>query len=350
MRKKVQPEKIAVLGAGSWGTALARLLAQKGHRVVLWGRNRERIEEMKKAGENRRYLPGVNLPPNLVLTWDLEKAMAGCHYVVLAVPAQSQRRFLEENRRFFTGRETVINVAKGLEKETSLPLSQVYREATGCDLENYVVLSGPSHAEEVGRDMPTAVVVAGLSRRRAEAVQDLFLTRRFRVYTHPDLTGVELAGALKNVIALGTGIAEGVGYGDNSKAALITRGLVEITRLGVAMGAHPATFSGLAGLGDLVVTCTSRHSRNRRAGIGIGRGKSLEEVLAEVGMVVEGVATTTAALKLARERQVEMPIVSATYAILYEGLKPEEAVEKLMGRQKKHEMEELAAEAFAGWN
>ncbi|WP_027718748.1 NAD(P)H-dependent glycerol-3-phosphate dehydrogenase [Desulfovirgula thermocuniculi] len=339
-------QKVAVLGAGSWGTALAALLAGKGYRVEVWARRQELASTINAERQNRRYLPGVILPPNVRAQVDLPAVLENACAVVFAVPSHAFREVLRAALPCIPKGAMIVNVAKGIEEGSLLPLSRVFAgEAGEEELGRYAVLSGPSHAEEVGRGIPTAVVVASTSMTCAEAAQDLFMTAAFRVYTNPDVAGVELGGALKNIIALGTGIAEGLGFGDNTKAALMTRGLAEITRLGMALGANPLTFAGLAGVGDLIVTCTSMHSRNRRAGIEIGRGKKLEEALASVQMVVEGVRTTRAARLLAARCGVEMPITEQIYRVLFEGMPPREAVANLMTRGRRREMEEVALAA-----
>lgn len=335
--------QIAVYGAGSWGTALAVLMAKAGKTVALIGRNDEEIRQMKERRENLRYLPGVVLPQPLEPTTDLGQLQADL--LILSVPSHGVRSAARLIRLYLRPETIIVNTAKGLEEGTQERLSQVLKE----ELPDHpiVVLSGPSHAEEVGRDMPTTVVVSSDSLEAAERVQDLMMTPKFRVYTNPDLIGVELGGALKNVIALCTGIAEGLGFGDNTKAALMTRGLAEIARLGVAMGGNPLTFAGLAGVGDLIVTCTSLHSRNRRAGVALGQGKPLEQVLQEVGMVVEGVRTTKVAYELSRAQKISMPITEEAYRVLFEGFDPKVAVSNLMMRGKKHELEEVAQLALA---
>jgi len=335
-------KEIAVLGAGSWGTALAIHLAGKGKTVRLWARSQEAASQLSRTRENKRYLPGVLLPENVkVISSEVSQVLDGIKIVVLAVPSQALRGVLRRIRSFIKPGTILVNAAKGLETTTCFRLSQVVSEELPGFEDYYAVLSGPSHAEEVCRGMPTAVVVAARSRELAGYVQDVFITPRFRVYSSLDLVGVEFGGALKNIIALGTGIAEGLGFGDNTRAALITRGLTEIARLGVTLGANPLTFLGLAGVGDLVVTCTSRHSRNRRAGILIGQGLRLEEALRRVGMVVEGVETTRAAHQLALQHGVEMPITAQTYQVLFEDLPPHKAVSNLMSRPKRYEIEEV---------
>ena len=328
--------KVAVYGAGSWGSALAVLLANAGHQVALIGRHLDEMERMSKQRENARYLPGVALPLGLLPTTDL--ASLNADLVVFSVPSHSVRQAARLVKPYLRPGCIVVNTAKGLEEQTHLRLSEVLTEELPQN--PIAVLSGPSHAEEVGRDMPTTVVVAS-DVGTAATVQDLMMTPEFRVYTNPDVIGVELGGALKNVIALCTGIAEGLGFGDNTKAALMTRGLAEIARLGVALGGHPLTFAGLSGVGDLIVTCTSQHSRNRRAGVALGQGKSLETVLKEVGMVVEGVKAARVAYQLSVEKDISMPITQQAYKVLFEGADPKEAVADLMMRGKRHELEEV---------
>ena len=330
-------EKICVLGAGSWGTALALVVAKKGYNVSMWTLNEEQCNKINKDKENIDYLPGVVIPDNIVVTTNIEEAVKDGTIIVLAVPSQAIRSVCKQIKPFIKDNQILVDVAKGLEKGTGLRLSDVCHQ----ELPNnkYVVLSGPSHAEEVSRDIPTTVVVSSEDIHIAEIVQDIFMSPKFRVYTNPDVVGVELGGALKNIIAFGAGICDGLGYGDNAKAALMTRGIKEIGRLGVAMGAKASTFSGLSGIGDLIVTCTSMHSRNRRAGILIGQGKTLEETLAEVKMVVEGITATDVAYNVAKELNVEMPITNAIYSVLYDNANPDEVVTELMMRDKTHEVE-----------
>lgn len=333
---------IAVLGAGGWGTALAILLAGKNFPVRLWARREEFAAELACNRENRAYLPGVTIPPSVEISADLERVLSGAEMVVLSVPSQALREVLSRAVPFLSSQAVLVNTAKGLEVGTLLRLSEVMLQELPSSFDSRVaVLSGPSHAEEVARYQPTAVVVAATSPAVAACVQETFMGPSLRVYTNPDMVGVELGGALKNVVALAVGMAEGLGLGDNSKAALITRGLAEITRLGIRLGANPRTFAGLTGIGDLVVTCTSRHSRNRRAGIALGRGKSLAEVLSETGMVVEGVATTRAACQLADRLGVEMPITREVYNVLFAGRSPQAGVASLMQREKAAEIEDL---------
>ncbi|MBR5229948.1 MAG: NAD(P)H-dependent glycerol-3-phosphate dehydrogenase [Firmicutes bacterium] len=332
-------KKIGVIGAGSFGTALAIILAKKGNQVTLWARNTCQIEEMKESRENKKYLPEVLLPETIDYTSELELAVKDKDYLLFAVPAQSFRSVLKEAEKYFNHDVPVINVAKGIEKGTLKRLSQVAEEVM-ADVK-YVALSGPSHAEEVAREMPTTVVAACADHDLAVEVQNLFNTDRFRVYTNEDLTGVELGGALKNIIALGAGISDGMGFGDNAKAAMMTRGITEMTRLGLALGADMSTFSGLAGIGDLIVTCTSMHSRNRRCGILIGQGTAPAEATKEIGMVVEGISTAEAAYALARECAIEMPITENIYRIIHGEIDACQAVDYLMGRMTKNEMKIL---------
>ncbi|QGP93699.1 Glycerol-3-phosphate dehydrogenase [NAD(P)+] [Neomoorella glycerini] len=327
---------IAVIGAGSWGTALAVLLARKGFLVNLWARRQELVVELEEVRENKAYLPGVKLPAGIRPTTDLELATREVDLVVLSVPSHAVRLTARQLKPFLSPGIIVVNTAKGLELDTKKRLSEVLAEE---GLEQVAVLSGPSHAEEVGRGLPTTVVVAAADRQVAEYVQDIFMDPTFRVYTNPDVTGVEFGGALKNIIALATGIADGLGLGDNARAALMTRGMVEIARLGVALGGKAMTFAGLSGIGDLIVTCTSMYSRNRRAGMQLGEGKALAEILSGMGMVVEGVRTTAAARDLARQYQIRMPITEEIYQVLYEGKPVRECVAALMERPRTHEVE-----------
>lgn len=331
--------KVTILGAGSWGTALAIHLAEKGYDVALWTRNEEHYIELITKRENHRYLPGIKLKENIYICNDLLKAVSKASIVILSVPSHAVRSTLQLTNLNFNKDVIVVNTAKGFEESTLLRLSQVIQqELNGLKC---VVLSGPSHAEEVSRFLPTAIVASSKDRSLAEHVQELFMSPNLRVYTNPDLCGVEIGGALKNIIALATGIADGLGYGDNTRAALITRGLAEIARLGVALGADPLTFAGLTGIGDLIVTCSSMHSRNRRAGILLGQGLNLNEVLQKIGMVVEGIRTTKVALELAQKVNIEMPITQEVYHVLFKNKDPKQSVNDLMGRQKTHEVEEV---------
>ncbi len=329
-------KKIAVIGAGSFGTALAITLAGKGHSVTMWARRGEQIDEMQNERVNAHYLPGVRLPEEITFTKDIKSAVQEKEILLFAVPAQKFREVFGEAMKYAEPGVPIVNVAKGIEKGTLLRLSEVAEElAPGC---NYIALSGPSHAEEVARKLPTTVTVAGKDHDLAVEIQEIFSTDRFRVYTNEDLIGVELGGALKNIIALGAGISDGLKFGDNAKAAMMTRGITEMTRLGIALGARAETFSGLAGLGDLIVTCTSMHSRNRRCGILMGEGMSVESAVEQVGMVVEGLSTAEAANMLAQKCEIEMPITQCIYHMIQGNVNANEAVELLMGRKKKNEM------------
>lgn len=324
-----------VIGAGSWGTALATVLAGKGGSVKIWDIDEKHLSSMEENRENVDYLPGVPLDENIEIAYTVEEALADADVVLFSAPAQHFRSALTSALGHIKDDALIINVAKGIEQKTLLRMSQI--AADHIDMNRYVVLSGPSHAEEVGRRLPTTVAAASHNIEAAEKVQDLFMTDRFRVYTTEDVTGVELGGALKNIIALGAGISDGMGFGDNAKAALMTRGLAEITRLGLKLGAKPETFAGLTGTGDLIVTCTSMHSRNRRCGIMIGEGMAPDEATKKVGMVVEGMFTTEAAYELAKRENVEMPITEAIYRAIKGEITAAQAVELLMGRDKKHE-------------
>ena len=335
-------EDVAVLGAGSWGTALSLVLADNGHRVRLWGHNEASIQEINKTHMNIKYLPEVKLPETIFGYFSLEEALQDINTVILAVPTKAIREVLQQTIRFRTKPLTVVHVSKGIEPDSLLRISEIIEQELPVSLrKDIVVLSGPSHAEEVSLRHPTTVAVSSKNMEAAEKIQDLFINNNFRVYTNPDIIGVEIGGALKNIIALAAGISDGLGYGDNAKAALITRGLAEIARLGTKMGANPLTFSGLTGIGDLIVTCTSVHSRNWRAGHLLGLGKSLDEVLENMGMVVEGVRTTKAAYQLSKQYDVNMPISNALYNILFNNVSAKNAVDSLMGRDKTVEMELL---------
>ncbi|MBY6084946.1 NAD(P)H-dependent glycerol-3-phosphate dehydrogenase [Priestia flexa] len=337
-------EKIAVLGAGSWGTALGFVLADNGHDVRIWGHRQEIIDGINEMHENKKYLPGVELPMTMRGYTSLEEAILGVETVILAVPTKAIREVLQSLEEVATNPLTIVHVSKGIEPDTLLRISEmIEQEMEPAKLQDVVVLSGPSHAEEVSRRQPTTVTSSSKNMKAAEKVQDLFNNHQyFRVYTNPDVIGVEIGGALKNIIALAAGITDGLGYGDNAKAALMTRGLAEIARLGSVLGANPLTFSGLTGIGDLIVTCTSVHSRNWRAGNMLGKGHKLEEVLDNMGMVVEGVRTTKAAYQLAEKYDVKMPITQALYDVLFNDVSAKAAVDSLMSRTKTHEMEDLA--------
>ncbi len=329
--------KISVLGSGGWGTALAMVLVENGHEVTLWSYNENESKILRETGENP-MLKGVALPEQMYVTSDMS-CVKGCKVVVLATPSFAVRETARKLSHLLDEGTVVVSVSKGIEKDTSLTLTQVIEEELSGD-HKVVALSGPSHAEEVGRHVPTTVVSASKDQAAAELVQDLFMNRRFRVYASDDVTGVELAAALKNVIALCAGVCDGMGFGDNTKAALMTRGLSEIARLGEALGGRKDTFAGLAGVGDLIVTCTSMHSRNRRCGILIGQGTPVEQAVKEIGAVVEGYYAAATAKALADKTGVEMPITEAAYRVLYEGKDPKQVITELMSRAKKHEIEE----------
>lgn len=329
--------KIAVMGSGGWGTALAMVLLENGHDVTLWSYTQEESAVLREKRENP-MLKGVPLPEKLHLTWDAG-CVRDCGIVVLATPSFAVRTTARSIAPLLDPGAVLVSVSKGIEKDTSLTLTAAIAEEVG-EGHPIVALSGPSHAEEVGRQVPTVVVSASRDRAAAEQVQDLFMNERFRVYASDDVVGVELGAALKNVIALCAGICDGMGFGDNTKAALMTRGLTEIARLGVAMGGRRETFAGLSGVGDLIVTCTSMHSRNRRCGILIGQGTPTWQAVQEIGAVVEGYYAAATAKALAEKAQVEMPITEAAYQVLYQGKDPHAVIHELMTRDRKHELED----------
>lgn len=331
------PAPITLFGAGSWGTALAVHLASEGRDVMLWARREEVVEKIQQTGHNPTYLPDVEIPSSVQVTSDLEQAAGAAPLWVIVVPSQNVRSLAKRLVPHVRHEGAVVSLAKGIENDTLQTMSQVLTEELPVSEQQIGVLYGPSHAEEVAEGQPTAVVAAASTQRRAEWIQSAVMTNRLRVYVNTDVLGVEIGGSAKNVLAIAAGISEGVGYGDNAKAALVTRGLAEIRRLGVAMGARPQTFAGLAGIGDLVVTCMSTHSRNRYLGEQIGKGKVLDEILSEMDMVAEGVRTTQSIRDLARREDVEMPITEAVYDILFEGERPREMVDQLMTRSAKRE-------------
>lgn len=328
-------KKVTVIGSGSWGTALAVMLAKNGHEVVIWSRRQDAVDELLNDRKNERYLPGVVIPENLQATTDRKAAVAEAEIIILAVPSRAVAETVRDFSPYFKTWQILVNVAKGLEPGTLLRLSDViHREAPQCEV---CVLSGPSHAEEVARGIPTTCLITCENEAAAKVVQEEFSNPRFRLYTNTDMIGVEIGAALKNVMALAAGMSDGLGFGDNTKAAIMTRGMAEMKRLGLAMGGKPETFAGLSGIGDLIVTCTSMHSRNRRAGILLGQGKTLQETLDEVKMVVEGVNTVQAACALAERYNVSMPITQTIYQVLFEGKNVEDAVLELMTRDYKSE-------------
>lgn len=327
--------KISVLGAGSWGTALSILLYNNGHEVILWSALGEEITILREKREHVSKLPGVKIPEPIDITIDLERSLRDTDVAILAVPSPYTRSTCKRMAPFVKNGQKIVNVAKGVEEKTLLTLSEIIEQE--LPQANVSVLSGPSHAEEVGKGLPTTCVVSSHQRETAEYLQGIFMSPVFRVYTTPDMLGVELGAALKNVIALAAGTADGLGYGDNTKAALITRGIAEISRLGVKMGARMETFYGLSGIGDLIVTCASVHSRNRKAGYLMGKGYTMEQAMAEVKMIVEGVYSAKAAKELAEKYDVEMPIITEINKVLFEGKSAAEAVIDLMVRDKKVE-------------
>jgi len=331
--------KVSILGAGSWGTALALLLYKNGHEIIVWSAIEAEIKMLNTEHEHKEKLPGVKLPEDMRFTTNLEEAVKGRDLLVLAVPSPFTRSTAHMLRTVVEEQQIILDVAKGVEENTLYTLSQIIKEEV--PQANVAVLSGPSHAEEVGKGIPTTCVVGSHDKKTAEFLQNIFMNEVFRVYTSNDVLGIELGGALKNVVALAAGIADGLGYGDNTKAALITRGIAEITRLGVAMGGKTETFYGLTGIGDLIVTCASMHSRNRRAGILIGKGSTMQEAMEEVKMVVEGVYSTRAAVSLAEKYHIEMPIIEQVNAVLFENKPADEAVRDLMIRDKKIEHSDM---------
>ena len=332
--------RICVLGAGSWGIALTKLLALNEHSVIVWSIDPEEISMLKEYSQHKTKLPGVMLPGTVEFTTDMEAALSDAELVVMAVPSPFVRSTAEKAAEYIKDERIIVNVAKGIEEDTLKRLSQVIKEE--IPQAKVAVLSGPSHAEEVGKELPTTVVVGAETKELAETVQDVFMNDFFRVYISPDMIGIELGGALKNVIALAAGIADGLGCGDNTKAALITRGIHEITALGTVMGGKAETFSGLSGIGDLIVTCASQHSRNRRAGFLMGQGKSYQEAMDEVKMVVEGVYSAKAALALANKYDVEMPIVENVNKLLFDNYSAKDALHELLTRDRKKETESLS--------
>ena len=331
--------RIGILGAGSWGTALAILLHDNGHDVTVWSIHEKEVEMLNTTRRHESKLPGVEIPEGILFTTDMKETMSDKDVCVLAVPSPFIRSTCQKMKSYVRAGQIIVNVAKGIEESTLYTLTDIIEEempyADAC------VLSGPSHAEEVSRRLPTTCVVSARTRKTAEYLQSVFVSPVFRVYISPDMLGIELGGALKNVIALAAGTADGLGYGDNTKAALITRGIAEIARLGIKMGGRPETFYGLTGIGDLIVTCASVHSRNRKAGYLMGKGYTMQEAMDEVQMVVEGVYSAKAALTLAQKYQVEMPIVEQVNKVLFENKNAEDAVKELMIRDKKMESDSV---------
>lgn len=327
--------KIAFVGGGSFGTALAVLLSKKGLECSVWCHSENTVNDINVKRENTKYLKGIIIPERVTAYNDIEETIKGSEVVVLAVPSKAIREVARKISSILKGNEIIVTVAKGIEKHTLKRMSQIIEdEIKGHPI---VVLSGPSHAEEVARDIPTTVTAASKSVEAAKKIQDIFSSNTFRVYTNDDLIGVEIGGAFKNIIALAAGISDGIGYGDNTKAALMTRGMSEIVRVGTKLCGKAETFYGLTGMGDLIVTCTSMHSRNRRAGILIGSGRTLEEAIEEIGMVVEGIEAVNAFYELKSKTDVDMPITTALYEVLFKGKDPKESVMELMGRKYKKE-------------
>jgi glycerol-3-phosphate dehydrogenase (NAD(P)+) len=331
--------KISFIGGGSFGTALAVLLSKKGSECSVWCHSESTIDDINIRRENTKYLKGITIPEKVTAYSDIEKTIKNSQIVVLAVPSKAIREIARKVAPFLGGDEIIVTVAKGIEKYTLKRMSQIIED----EIKDHpiVVLSGPSHAEEVARDIPTTVTAASKDMEAARKIQNIFSNNTFRVYTNDDLIGVEIGGAFKNIIALAAGISDGIGYGDNTKAALMTRGMSEIIRVGTKLSGKAETFYGLTGMGDLIVTCTSMHSRNRRAGILIGSGKTVEEATAEVGMVVEGIEAVKAFYELKSKINVDMPITTALYEVLFEGKNPKESVIELMGRKYKEENHKL---------
>lgn len=327
--------KAAVIGAGSWGTALSLVLHTNGHEVTIWSIVEAEIKMLAQKHEHTEKLPGVKLPEDMIFTTDLKAAVEGKDYLILAVPSVFTRSTAKSMAPYVKERQTIVCVAKGIEEDTLMTLSEIVQEEIPAA--EVAVMCGPSHAEEVGSGLPTTVVAGADKKRVAEGVQDIFMNEVFRVYTSPDVLGMELGGSLKNVIALAAGMADGLGFGDNTKAALITRGISEICRLALKMGAKYETLSGLTGIGDLIVTCESRHSRNRKAGMLIGQGYTMQQAMDEVKMVVEGVYSAKAAIALAHKYDVDMPIIEEVNRVLFEDKPVKEAVTGLMMRDKRSE-------------
>jgi len=332
--------KITILGAGSWGTALAILLVENKHNVILWDFFEENIENIKKYGENKKFLPGIKIDKRIILQTNIEKSLQKTDVVIFAIPSHVIRNIVKLSKQFINKNMIIVNVAKGIENKTLLRMSEVIISELGKEYKNNIVtLSGPSHAEEVSRKIPTTIVATGYNENTAKIIQKTFSNKNFRIYTNCDIIGVELGGALKNIIAIAAGISDGLGFGDNTKSAIMTRGLAEITRLGVKMGANPLTFSGLSGMGDLITTCISRFSRNRGLGERIGRGETLKDILSTMIMVAEGVRTCISAYCLSKKYNVEMPITKEVYKILFKNKKPIKGVYDLMLRELKSETE-----------
>ena len=331
--------KVSVLGAGSWGTALAIILANNGHQVVMWEYNKHYVKNLKKYYENKVFLPGIKIPPEIEITHSLKDAATDQHMIIIAIPTQFIRSVLKQMKKISFKNTTFVSVSKGIEKDTLLTVDHIIAEELDISEDAIGVLSGPSHAEEVAKKIPTAVVAASSNIVTATEIQSAFANSYFRVYSSTDIIGVELGGALKNVIAVGAGIIDGANFGDNTKAAIMTRGIAEISRLGIELGAKPETFAGLSGMGDLIVTCMSKHSRNRYVGEQIGMGKKLPEILKEMTMVAEGVETCKSVHQLAAKHHIDVPIANAVYNILFNEKDPIKVTNDLMSRGMKTELE-----------
>ena len=331
--------KISVIGSGGWGIALTILLHKNGHNLTIWSFDKKETEELKSTRQNKTKLPNILLSEDIEVTNDLKEAVNNKDILVLAVPSKAIRSVSKSLKDIIKDNQIIVNVAKGLEEDTLKTMTDIIEEELEGKNPQVAVLSGPSHAEEVGKGIPTTCVVSAHNKELTLYLQNIFMNPSFRVYTSPDMIGVEVGGALKNVIALAAGIADGLNYGDNTKAALITRGIKEIATLGIAMGGEQSTFYGLTGLGDLIVTCASMHSRNRRAGILLGQGKTLDEAIKEVNMVVEGIYSAKSAYMAAKKYNVEIPIIEQVNAVLFENKNPAEAVNELMIRDKKLEIQ-----------
>ena len=342
MGNKESKKEISVLGTGGWGTALSIVLHNKGHNVTLWGSTPDYVEHLKKHRENKKYLKGIEIPSDLKITSDIAEAQIETDLIIIAIPTPYVRQTIKPFKDHCLPGTPIVSVIKGIENETLMRGSEILRDVLGE--QPIALLLGPSHAEEVARKLPTTVVIACNDIQVAKEIQDIFITERFRVYTNTDVIGVEIGTSIKNVIAIAAGICDGLGFGDNSKAALITRGLAEMTRLGVAMGGQRDTFSGLAGLGDLITTCVSPYGRNRMVGEQIAKGKKLSQILEEMDQVSEGILTTKSVCKLANKYNVEMPITKEIYNVLFEDKDPIKAVNELMVREPKSEIEEIYPE------
>ncbi|ODS33311.1 MAG: glycerol-3-phosphate dehydrogenase [Candidatus Scalindua rubra] len=339
MDKQKNTKKISVLGTGGWGTALSILLHNKGHKVFLWGSTPDYVEFLKKNRENTKYLKGVKIPSDLNITSNMANAQIETNFIVIAIPTPYVRKAIKTLKNHYIPGTPIVSVIKGIENETLMRGSEILGDILGE--QPIALLLGPSHAEEVARKLPTTVVVSSKDMKLAREIQNIFITKHFRVYTNPDVIGVEIATSVKNVIAIAAGICDGLGFGDNSKAALITRGLAEIIRLGIAMGGQRNTFSGLAGLGDLITTCFSPYGRNRLVGKQIAKGKKPSQILKEMDQVAEGILTTKSVCRLASKYNVEMPITKEIYNVLFEDKDPMKAVNELMVREPKSEIEDI---------